>query len=278
MSMVEPEVMRDNFPIRKDSIEELVGHRNRAIELARQAHLMLQEASHASAKACPFIAYGAIGRGIGVGHRTSDYCETADYVDAVRKHIDRYAWESLLNHSGLRNLMDATAHEEFRKQLEKNPPEFSTGNIVETFISMANDAPAMLERSVLRVFDKVTHRKTHKTNSSFGIGDKIILTGAIGYYGWNSYGYTRQMVGDMDRLFHVLDGKKPPEAENFADAVGHAAHTKSKSASSEYLDAKLFFGNGNLHIKFLRPDLVTKVNRILTKHKGVTLPDDRVRV
>lgn len=269
------EVIEDKFPIRKDSIEELVGHRNRAIELARQAHLTLQEASSASAKACPFISYGSIGRGIGVGHRTADYCETEDYVKAVRRHIDRYAWESLLNHSGLRNLMDATAHEDFRKQLEKEPPEFTVGNITETFISMANDAPAMLERSVVRVFEKLTTRRTHVTNSAFGIGERIILTGAVGYYGWNSYGYTRNMVSDMDRLMHVLDGKKPPEAQNVADLIGNAAYSKAKTVESEYFECKLFYGNGNLHIKFRRMDLVTKVNRMLTRAKGETLPDDR---
>lgn len=269
------EVMQDQFPIRKDSIEELVGHRNRAIELARQGFLLTAEANEASERAAPFVSYCGLGSSHEVGGRGHTYSELHDYLKAVRRHIDKYAWESLLNHSGLRNLMDATAYRQFREQLDKDPPEFSGENITSTFMGLAADAPQILERSVVTVFEKLRTRRTHKTNGAFGIGPKIILTSAVSTYGWNSYGYTREMVRDMDRMFHVLDGKKPPDSGDLADAISDTIRKKEKLLNTEYFECKLFMGNGNLHMKFKRPDLVTKVNRILTKHKGVTLPDDR---
>jgi hypothetical protein len=269
------ELMTDQFPLRKDSIEELEGHRNRAIEMARQGFLLTQEASKASAFAAPFVSYAGLGTTHEInGHR--GYSDLPDYLVAVRKHVDKYAWQSLLNHSGMRNLMDATAYRQFSEQLEKNPPEFTGDNITSTFMGLAADAPMILERSIVTVFDKLRTRREHKTNGAFGIGPKIILTSAVSTYGWNSYGYTREMVRDMDRMFHVLDGKKPPDNGDLADAIGDAIRKKEKLLTTEYFECKLFMGNGNLHMKFTRPDLVTKVNRILSKHKGVTLPDDRM--
>lgn len=270
------EVLGDRFPIRKDSIEELEGHRNRAIEMARQGFLLTQEAHFASTKSAPFVSYAGLGTSHEVGGRGHTYSELPDYLKAVRRHVDKYAWQSLLNHSGLRNLMDATAYREFSEQLEKDPPEFTGDNITSTFMGLAADAPMILERSVVTVFEKLRTRRTHKTNGAFGIGPRIILTGAVSTYGWNCYGYTREMVRDMDRLFHVLDGKKPPDNGDVADLISDTLRKKGKLLNTEYFECKLFLGNGNLHMKFTRPDLVTKVNRILTKHHGVTIPDDRM--
>lgn len=83
------------------------------------------------------------------------------------------------------------------------------------------------------------------------------------------------MVSDMDRLMHVLDGKKPPEAGDASDQIGCAHAKKEATCTTGYFECRMFRGNGNLHIKFRRPELVDKVNRILAKHYGETLPDDR---
>lgn len=267
------EVIDDKFPVRKDSIEELVGHRNRSLEMAKQAFILLGESEKAAALAAPTEP----GNGwlSSVEIRGRRYWVDGDDLKAVRRAVDESAWRSLLRISGLRNLMDATAHEKFSNDLSKEPPEFTIENVTAAFMQAAIDAPQILERSIVAVFDRL-NTKRYKTNSAFGIGPRCILTSALSQWGgWNSYGFSFNLVNDMDRLFHVLDGKKPPEAGSAADLIGREHQRKAKTCKTEYFEAKMFRGNGNLHLKFTRPDLVVKVNRILTKHYGATLPDDR---
>jgi len=270
------EVLPNSFPVRRDSIEELVGHRNRALECAKQAYLLIAETNAAAQRAAPHVpGSGPLG---GLRDGRISFYGLEEFNKDVRKAVDRDAWMSMVKLSGLRNLMDATAHETFRNSLEKDPPEFTLENVMGMFVQAANDAPQMLERSIVKVFDRL-NTKRYKTNSAFRLGPRIILSGALATWrygsGWNSYGYSFNLVADMDRFFHILDGKKPPEAGNAADAIGQA-HTKGeKKFETEYFEARMFRGNGNLHLKFRRPDLVDKVNRVLAKHYGEALPDDR---
>lgn len=267
--------MEDNFPIRKDSIEELIGHRNRALELARQGFVMLREAESAAAMSSPhLVSAGFLGE---MDVRGINYVEEDEFVKRVRSVLDRHAWQSLKKLSGLRNMMDTRTHEDFDRQLAKDPPEFTLANITSTFMQLSIDAPDILARSIVNVFESF-NTKRFVTNSAFKLGPRVIMTSALATWkygsGWNSYGYCFNLVGDMDRLFHTLDGKKPPEGANAADTIGYAHTKREKTCQTDYFECRMFGGNGNLHIKFRRTDLVDKVNAILAKHYGVTLPDD----
>lgn len=273
------------------SLEELVRHRDRALELARQGLEILIDAEREARAAAPHDAYAGF---IGDLFRNGGYSleciargeehprgldRMAEELALITKHTDEHAWRALVQLSGLRNLMDQAEHDRTSKQLSEKPPAFTVDNIVSTFAGLAQDAPAIFERSVLAVWKSINPRE-YRTNSAFRLGKRMILNYMCTHnYGGGArlqYSGSRdRLVADIDRIFHVLDGKKPPEAGNFADLCNHVWGTGNMVARSEYFEAKAFPGKGSMHWHFLRPDLVEKFNDVVRKQLGECLADDR---
>jgi hypothetical protein len=280
------EVMLDSLPVRKDSLAELIGHRNRALELARQGVLLLAEAEQAAKRAAPMEAYAGFVRemfercGYALTHIEGDHHRAgrdalAEAMAVARKHIDEHAWQSLQRLSGLRNLMDVQATKDFAKQLSEDPPPFCLDNITSTYMQLAADAGEIFERGLVNVFHGLNSRR-YKTNSAFRLGKRAVLTGVLGTFhrGWNHYASGRETLADLDRCFHVLDGKKPPETSNAADAIEQAYNAGRSTVDTPYFSARLFPGNKNIHLTFTRLDLVERANDIVAKHSNGGLPDD----
>ncbi len=264
--------------VRKDSLEELVGHRNTALDLARHALETLVAAEAAAKRAAPQDSYAgfidALVRDRLYRMRTEGDVE--EPMATVRRAIDRHAWACLQKLSGLRNLMDVTAHRQMAEQLSNDPPPFTVENVTATYMSLAAQAPKIFERSLVTVFKRL-NTKDYRTNSAFRIGPRIILTYMFSEYGFSHWDSKRELVADLDRIFHTLDGKKPPEAGNAADAIEAAYRRHESTHATEYFEVRMFRGNGNMHMKFRRLDLLEKANRIIARHFGETLADDTKR-
>lgn len=281
------EVLTDSLPIRKDSLDELVGHRNRALELARQGILLLAEAEAAARRAAPMETHAGFVYELCNKH---SYCmrflvggdehepnrdRLGECMATVAQHVDEHAWASLQRLSGLRTLMDDKARQEFEKQLREKPPAFTADNITATYMALAADAGAIFERGLINVFNNFNPHR-YKTNSAFRIGPRAILSHVFTAFGsWNYYARYEQQLIDLDRVFHVLDGKTPPEGSTAADVLYFALKEKKTTAETPYFTARIFPGNGNVHLKFTRAELVKRANDIIAKHFGATLPDER---
>lgn len=281
------EVILDALPVRKDSLEELIGHRNRALELARQGVLLLAEAEKAAKRAAPMENHAGFVRemfdrcGYAITHIEGEHPGSkhdalAEAMAVARKRVDMFAWQSLQRLSGLRNLMDSQATQEFAKQLSEKPPEFTVDNIKATYFSLAEQSADIFERGLVNVFHGLNSRR-YKTNSAFRIGKRAVLSGVLGSFGsgWNYYAHGRETIADLDRCFHVLDGKRPPEASNAADVIEFGYKQKQAVVDTPYFSARLFRGNKNIHLTFKRLDLVDRANDIIAKHSNGGLPDDR---
>jgi hypothetical protein len=71
-------------------------------------------------------------------------------------------------------------------------------------------------------------------NDAFRLGRKIIRECAISQHG-GFYGYTRDIVADLDRLFHTLDGKPAPShLADAANIANRASYDHAKACESEY--------------------------------------------
>jgi hypothetical protein len=172
--------------------------------------------------------------------------------------------------------MDAKATKEFSEQVSKEPPQFTVENITATYMALATDAPAIFERGLVNVFRGLNVRE-YKTNSAFRIGKRVVLTSVLGTFhrGWNHWNDGRERIADLDRVFHVLDGKAPPDTANAADTIEHAYNQELTTVDTPYFSARLFPGNKNIHLTFTRLDLVNKANDIIARQFGATLPDER---
>jgi hypothetical protein len=73
----------------------------------------------------------------------------------------------------------------------------------------------------------------------------------------------RNQIGALDRVFHLLDGAgyvSRTYLGELGDAI-NAVPVESPAGRTKYFAFKLY-RNGNIHLEFLRPDLVDKLNQI----------------
>ncbi len=277
--MSEAETIKPTPLVLKDSPEDLVNHRNRALELMAEGLRILREADAVARMACPhdprFLhLWDSDMRGV-------MWSTIEENVAACARRLDAAAWRDLHARSGMGNLMDTRTSEQFVEQLNKKPPEFTIANIEATFETLRADAEPMFLRSIITIFERLNTRH-YKTNSAFRMTPRVILTGGLspGRYGdgWSHYGFTKNLVADLDRAFHILDKQRPPAAGNAADAIGYAHAKGEKTCQTKYFSARMFRGNGNLHLKLLREDLVDEMNQMIAAHYGTVLPNDHKEV
>lgn len=277
------ELVEDNLPVPRDSLEQLLRHRERALEHFRQALILLQQAEREAIAAAPCepyagMVYKTIDRHLyGLSTEDTNGKWLSDLMASAAKNLDYWAWTSLQRLSGLRSLMDEKVAKEFKKQLEERPPPFTADNIKATYMGLAADSQNIFERGLINVF-KSASSSWHVTNSSFRINPRCILTRMCrgkGRFGGLNYNGAREQLQDLERVFFVLDGKRPPEGGNAADIFEAALKESQTVADSEYFSVRMFPVNGNMHLKFKRLDLVEKANAIIVKHLGGLVPDDR---
>jgi hypothetical protein len=253
--------------VRRGSVEELVGHRNRALELYQRAAELISEANAAAQDAIQ-ESYG------GFTLSREDFAELTYKVDApafaahMRKVIDCKVWRRVLDMTRIGSLMDASTRRKFEDQLHMDPLEFTVDNVSATLATLSGAAPVTFRQGLVTTFRAFS--KDHRTNDAYKIGRKAIFQNMISWSGL-SYGYgRRETVNDLERCFAVLDGKAFPIVNGIADAISSAHRDKQDTAENEYFKAR-WYGNGNLHLEFKRLDLVDRVNRLIAEHYGVTL-------
>lgn len=185
--------------------------------------------------------------------------------------LNRRMWQRSFDLTGFRNLMDAEAIAAFDRDLEKNPPDFSEGNIRSTFLSLHQDSENMFRRGLVNVFRQLA--STYRTNSKepFRVGPKVICEFMV----TNSHAPALRVnygnratatLDDLDRVFRVLDEQefKPRRLEA---AINAAWQDGSNIYEDGYFRIK-GFKKGTMHITFLRDELLEKANNEIAIHYG----------
>lgn len=260
--------------IPRATIAILTGHRARAIELFRQAEQFAAAAQEAAAKAAPNAASYRVAK---CALSDGAYRNRTISADDWRKDLDRGCWHSALGVSGIEALMGAKQRERFREQIEKDPPEFTEETVEATLRDLAGRSGEIFEESVIEIFNRLPRR--YRSHDGFKIGARLIAEYAVSHWGgsfnwyYASYGTKRDTVDDLERIMLILDGKMPdPQTHRgkSSDAAGEAMKKGETEIETEYFRMR-WFQNGNLHIWFLRDDLVRSMNRIIAKHFGARI-------
>lgn len=191
------------------------------------------------------------------------YLEDAEkWLAAATKDVDAAIWDHLLEQSGLWTFFDSKARDEWRKQIdERQTPPLTADNIRATFESLYKQRGEFFERGILELFRKLSWE--YKTNRPIAFGKRIIIRYLCGSFGHP--GSSADALDDLDRAFHLLDGKPEPDHRSSIKARMWHRNSRSEPLESPYMQIKTF-GNGNGHVTFLRPELVDKLNGILAKH------------
>lgn len=257
--------------IRKGSAEELIGHRNRALEYFRLGLEWIQKAREAHVLAAPgsyFPECLCERHAINTG-----WAKVDEIMKAVTREVDGDVWTYLLGATDLQSLMDAETLAKFRNQIAKDPAPVTIDNLISTLTDLRDRRGPILQQSLVNVFKKLS--RSYANNDAYRLGKKLILDYAISFRGGGFYGYRSDLVADLDNIFHVLDGKPSPSYNaNARCVVSGASHQHQSECESEYFKFRLY-GNGNIHVIFKRPDLVAKANKIVADYYGETLADAR---
>lgn len=260
--------------IRKASADEIVAHRDRALEHYRLGLEYIASAMAAHKLACR-DNYAATAELKAVSwYRIED--GRFDDIEKIRRRLDADVWEYMLGALGMKNVMDAKAIEEFREQNRKNPPQVTRDNLVATFGHLNDNRQEIFERGVVNLFARL--KRGYKSNDAFRLDKKIVLNSVLStsFGGWSHWTDGDARVRDLDRIFHILDGKAPKDHSGDAAALIGSVRELPGTLETDYFDCRLF-KNGNLHLTFRRPDLVREANRIVAKHGGATLAHGQTR-
>lgn len=207
--------------------------------------------------------------------------DAAAYQENARKLVDSTIWSYLVTAGELERVMDATAKSDLHEQLFTNPPAATVDTMAATLETLAAQSGTIFRRGIATVFSNLDKR--FRSHDGWSIGSRIILSRAFDDSGsWNDYGARtriRDTVADVERVFLVLDGKAP--TPSYAGLVGKIddGRRQGRRASqfeveTDYIRARVFH-NGNLHLWFLRPDLVVRVNQLIGDYYGNPIPEER---
>lgn len=201
------------------------------------------------------------------------HLETRDlqfqHPDHSLTEMDRRAWRHIINKTGVRKFMSVSAAKEMDDQLaqEKRVPGITVEGVKGFIEAQARLAPEYLAAAVKEVHDFLRPtRSRHKTNTEFDIGERVILTNMVrvsftaGRFAMGYWGSATDRTRALDNVFALLDGKPWVTTHQgwLADAICAA---DGGIGETEYFAFKCF-GNGNLHLRFKRMDLVRKLNAV----------------
>jgi hypothetical protein len=212
----------------------------------------------------------------------TSYVSVSDNYDRVRwdnpddslENVQRRLWGALVDGLEIRRFMSISAAEKLDRQLrEDKMPPLTIANVLAMAQGFRQNLDEMLEESVADVFRRLTPQndwKRLKTNSKFEVGRKVIMSGMIerDWSGWGlrwgQYSSAEAELRALENVFTALDGKGSiTKAHYSAISMAIKAAPKAETCEGETPYFKFRgFRNGNLHITFLRPDLLARFNAI----------------
>lgn len=190
--------------------------------------------------------------------------------------LDGKIWSYLLEQSGLRSFLDATAREQWRKALETDEvPEVTQANIEATFAALYSSRGDMFERGIVELFRNLSW--DYKTNSPVKLGRKLVLRHVVdglgGRWDWATPSFTGcDRLDDLIRVMSILDNKPEPDHRLGAyHCLKAAGFPQAGQVDLNYFTLR-GYKNGNGHLSFVRADLVDAMNKIIARHYPNALP------
>jgi len=246
--------------IKKDTINDIVTRYRESIKEIKAAYTLLERSSERIGTITDFChvfprearVYGGIEK----------------VCDEVCQKIKGRIWRRIFDMTQAGELMTAKRRKEFDDAIEKpeSLPEITHETIIDFVKNLHESAPEMVMEFIKETFDYLRpgqwSANQYKTNtkSKYELQEKIIKTWVIGF-GGISYNYEKN-IQSMDNAFSMVDGKgiqKYPG--NTLTVINEAIQNNENKVETEYFHFK-WYNNGNLHIRFKRMDLVSKINQI----------------
>jgi hypothetical protein len=193
------------------------------------------------------------------------------------------AWSVIVDRLGLRSTMSARRFADLEKALRdrRTLPPITEENVRAFAARFSADMAANFAEAVHEVFDWLrphedTPRAAYKTNQKNArteLGETVVLSGMI-ERGWltqrgpfqvrHGNGYASdpaQRLIALENVFRMLDGQGGRAAGHYSDLHGAIDASPDGTGRTGYFAFRAF-KNGNLHLRFLRPDMLARFNQI----------------
>ena len=269
-----------NELINRPNVTNMVRNFEVCIAKINQAYMLLEEAD-----ALYKNTFGE--KGYGIMPNNYQYTEKA-----IKAHANTGAWKQIYDLMNLSKILSLEESNRIRTAIEKNEIEPLTLENANAVLNTAvqNSTNYFIE-SMKETFDILTPGKSWrwkeilKTNeaNAFAISEKVILSNMVEYFylrgrsdlhhdKWNIDYRNMEKLMQVDKVFHVLDGKSFIESgyrSPLVDAITSLSTTET-SGETDYFKFKCH-KNERLHLVLKRMDLVQKINQsvgISTNLKG----------
>ncbi|HCE66872.1 MAG: hypothetical protein A2X82_11670 [Geobacteraceae bacterium GWC2_55_20] len=246
---------------KRETLATMIGTYQQATSMVEQAYAILEQAQN-SLRAVFMDKPGY--RFSATEHNCSDVGKNAS--DTINSRIKKDAWAVIVERMELRRLLSIQRRTELDCQIEKGElPDLTDENVMALFETSAANVNVYLDEAILEVFEYLRPRSSRfKTNTEYELGKRVILTWQV-EKGWNrgkfrvNYHRDKQLTA-LDNVFHMIDGKGPIKSYHgpLYDAITDSPDGTGKT---EYFKFRCCI-NGNLHLEFLKPALVAKLNAI----------------
>ena len=223
-----------NAIVPRNTVEQIVNYRNRALELFENAYALIDAAHEAELAAIDmakraFPRTNAYNAAHEVATRRSLHpisrAPFEDYMREKRHIIDLNVWAWVVSHTDLEHLMDKQAKDQLREQMShiieeptepgqliteeqaaKGMPPVTVENIVATLEQFMLQADTIFRRGMANAFAKLDRR--FRSHDGFKVGSRIILAHCFDGNGWWNYSRDeRSTLIDIERTFTILDGR-----------------------------------------------------------------------
>lgn len=263
----------DTDLIKRGSIAEKVKAYNSAMSKLDTAYLILQSAED-ELKAAFSVGerfdtdFGSLP---GNHHDSTD--NVNDGLKKVKTVIKRKAWRTLYQSLEIDRIASIKRRDEIHKRLEEGTlPEITIENVFQMFEALNQNINEFARESVLEVYRwlrpdvdgyEMTKYKTNQKNATFEVGKKVVKTQMLNNNmgGFRTNYYNEKYLIALDKVFHMLDGKNFMDHSYRGQLVDAINTSDSAQVTTPYFFCRMY-QNCNLHIEFLRPDLVQKFNAI----------------
>ncbi|WP_062120344.1 DUF4942 domain-containing protein [Aureimonas sp. AU40] len=293
-----------NAIVPRATIEEIVGHRNRAVALYTDAYEqavladdLVKKAREAWSAAAPSrTAYHGQHEEVAAFNALVSIPDMSQYVRTATRLIDAGIWASIIERTDLERLMDKEAKDKLREQMryvpervshrtgeiinqdeiDKGLPPVTVENVAATLEHFMLDAETIWRRGIANAFAKLDRR--FRSHDGWKIGSRVILTRCFNDWGsWSSYSNERETLIDIERIFTIMD--EGVTKATYATSIGQidqerkGVHAPAQTeVDTTYFKIRIF-KNGNAHLWMKRDDLVEKVNKLLGEYYGDAIGD-----
>lgn len=246
----------------RDNLAAIISTYNQALAEVEDAYSILEQAQEKLRKA--FI--DGKGYSFNVIER-NNYGEVGKSAsDKIKQSLQKSAWSHVVERMSLRRMLSIKRRDELDSQIDKGElPELTVENVVALFTMSAENANVYLSEAVEEVYNFLRPCSSkYKTNTEFELEKKVVLEWIVQEgYGKSPFRVNHhrdKYLTAIDNVFAMLDGK-PPVKTYHGELYDAICSTEDGTGKTQYFKFRCF-KNGNLHLEFLRPDLVERFNVI----------------